>query len=101
MGTWKWVWYMGRDPKPDKLAEILEQCGEDWRDHPTLTAYRFDFTQEELDNHWAWMVQRRDLYLDIFETGKLLPVASALASGSEWECGFCSYKEECEWAQSQ
>lgn len=62
---------------------------------PTLTAFKLSFTQRELDDFWKWLKMRRDLYLGILETKKMLPKSEALASGMNWECGFCEYKGRC------
>ena len=63
---------------------------------PTLSVWRVEFTQEELDKFWLWLKERKILYEEILRTGVLVPKVVALASGQEWECGFCSYKEECD-----
>lgn len=93
MGNWKWVY---RPSKPETVAKLVEEFGENWAEHPTLSAWRLEFTQEELDRNWEWMKERRDKFEEILRTGKLLPPAVALASGMEWECDYCRYKEECE-----
>jgi len=61
---------------------------------PTLSVFRIEFTQEELDANWRWMKNRRIQYNQILETGILLPKAQALASGMEFECDRCPYREE-------
>lgn len=86
MGDWKNIFGNKKDSEP-------------WR-RPTLGAWRVEFTQEELDRFWEWMLDRKMRYENLLagypETGLLLPKIVALASGQEWECGWCPYKEECE-----
>uniref|UniRef100_A0A6H1ZJM7 PD-(D/E)XK nuclease superfamily protein n=1 Tax=viral metagenome TaxID=1070528 RepID=A0A6H1ZJM7_9ZZZZ len=93
MGNWKWVY---RPKDPVKLQALVDQFGEDWAKHPTLTAVKFEFTQDELDHHWQWMQKRKQQYEGVIRTNVLLPKAQALASGMDFECGFCEYKEQCE-----
>ena len=59
---------------------------------PTLSAWRLDFTQDELDKNWAWLKDRRDKFQEILKTGILLPKIVAIPSGQEWECERCNYK---------
>lgn len=80
MGTWKSIF----GKKEEKSLPENEK--------PTLNAYRITFTQEELDRHWEWMKQRRDLYKGVLEKRLLLPKLSALAPGMLWECDFCERK---------
>ena len=63
---------------------------------PTLHAFRLEFTQDELDRNWAWLRERKELFLQVIETGTLLPKAIALPSGQAWECDWCKFKLECE-----
>jgi hypothetical protein len=93
MGNWKWVY---RPKDPVKIQALIDEFGEDWDAHPTLSVYRFEFTQEEVDANWEQMKERRDLYLELFETGKLYPKPIALMSGMDWECDWCPYKDQCE-----
>lgn len=84
---------------PETILKNEEQFGSDWADRPTLHAYRLEFTKEDLERNWDWMKRRRDLYLEILETKKLLPKIVALDSGSTYECQYCPYVEECEECQ--
>jgi len=85
MGDWKFVF-----GKKEEKATAKR---------PTLSAWRVEFTQEELDSFWEWMKDRKMRYENLLagypETGLLLPKVVALASGQEWECGWCPYKEKC------
>lgn len=87
MGDWKSVFGKKEDKK---LPE---------HEKPTLSAWRFEFTQAELDDHWAWMKSRRDLFLELLaDPSNLLPRAMSLPSAdSLWECSYClkPYKELC------
>jgi len=98
MGNWKWVWHIGRPPKPESLEKYISEFGENWDAHPTLGAFKIEFTQEELDRHWAWMKQRKELFEKLVASGakELLPKAIAVGSGMEWLCDWCAYKpKEC------
>jgi len=92
MGNWKWVY---RPKDPEKIAKLVQDFGENWAAHPTLTAVKLEFTQEELNRHWRWMLSRKQLYEQVLSTKRLLPKAQALASGGDFECDYCSYQEEC------
>ena len=71
----------------------------DWKikegNRPILDAFHFTFKPEELNRWWAVMLERRDLFLGILETGNLLPLGVALLPGQEYECNFCPYKDRC------
>jgi hypothetical protein len=58
---------------------------------PTLSAYRLDFTQDELDANWTWLKQRKELFEAILATSQPLPRAAALPAGQDYECGYCPY----------
>lgn len=63
---------------------------------PTLSAYRLEFSQDELERNWLWLLGRRDKFLAILESGQLLPKIEAIPSGQDWECSRCSYAgKEC------
>ena len=85
MGDWKWVFGKKEEKQFSK--------------HPTLSAYRLEFSQQEIDGNWAWLVKRRELFLNVLKTGQLLPKLEALGEGMDFECNYCAYKEECEEAQ--
>lgn len=97
LGNWKWVY---RPKDPVKIQALVDTFGKDWMEHPTLSAWRMDFTQDELDRHWKWMLSRKQLFEEILLSGKLLPKLQALASGTEWKCKWCKYVEECERGQA-
>jgi len=90
MGDWGWVF--GRKGLTKEESKLFKKQSK----HPTLSAYILEFSKEELDAHWEWMKQRRDLYVKILETRQLQPKIIALASGSGWECDYCTYREKCE-----
>jgi len=95
MGGWTWVWNMRA--KPEKIAKLVAEKGENWDAHPTLSVIKVEFAQDELDRFWAWLKERRDLYLEILSSEKLVAPAYALASGMTFECDYCSYREkECQ-----
>jgi hypothetical protein len=88
-GNWKWLY---RPKDPVKIEALIKEFGQDWDAHPTLDVTRIDFTQEEIDNNWAQMIQRRDLLQQMIADGKLLPQPVAQMSGMSWECKDCPYK---------
>ena len=88
VGDWKSIFkpreYKGWTPE-DKLAYDKEHS------KPTLHAYRFDFTLKELESNWQWLLERKELYLQVIESGKLLPKVIALPPAQTWECSWCRY----------
>lgn len=94
MGTWKWVWH----PKEETIQKYIAEFGEDWDKHPTLHAYRLEFTKAELKKNWEWMKGRKEQFeyiLNFSAVAKqpvLLHPLTAVAPGQDWECGFCPYK---------
>ncbi len=100
MGNWKWVW--NRKPTPEKLAELVEQYGENWADHPILQVYDIEFTEVELKANWEWLKRRKRLFDRMMEEHALLPRGFALPNKpdtedpEEWECKDCPYNgNEC------
>lgn len=86
MGDWKWVF----GKKEEKAVAK----------RPQLHAYRFVFTQQELDDFWVWMRHRKKELERCLEERKLRPPVVALASGMSWECNYCPYNgRECTSAQ--
>lgn len=77
MGDWKWV-FGKKDEKKDAKR-------------PTLSAWRLKFTQKELNKNWAWMKERRDIFLNILESKVLVLKAIAIPSGNAYECKYCDY----------
>ena len=59
---------------------------------PTLTAWRFDFTTEELQRNWAWLIDRKEKFETLLQTGTLLPKIVAIPSGQDYEAERCSYR---------
>jgi len=66
--------------------------------HPTLHAYRLEFTPEELARNWEWMQERKGLLQKLLDGGELLPKVIALPPAQEYECERCPrlYREYCE-----
>jgi len=61
-------------------------------DRPTLSAWKLDFTQEEIDHNWEWLRERKDVFEEILETRVLVPKIVAIPSGQVFECAWCNYK---------
>ncbi len=80
MGNWKSVF----GKKDEKGLEENRK--------PTLSAWSIDFTVDELARNWEWLIDRRDKFLSILASGKLLPRVVALPSGQDWECERCPYE---------
>ncbi len=61
---------------------------------PTLSAWRLDFTAEELQRNWAWLIDRREKFVALLATNgeHLLPRVVAIPSGQDYECERCSYR---------
>lgn len=90
LGNWRWVY---RPKNPEKIAELVAEFGENWAEHPTITVFRVEFNQQEIDQFWAQFVARRDLFSRILETSALLPKHLAQWDTSmDWECGYCEHK---------
>lgn len=93
MGDWKGI-FKPKEYKtytPEEKATYAKE-----HPRPTLHAYRLEFTKEEIERNWAWLRQRRELFLQVIETGELLPKVQALPSGQGWECDWCKFKIDCE-----
>ena len=82
MGDWGSIFPKGSSKEEKATYKVAHP-------KPTLTAYQVEFTKDELDTFWKWLVERGQLFGGILETGKLLPPALALASGMSFECGYC------------
>lgn len=60
---------------------------------PDLKCWSCEFTQEEIDTNWEWIVQRKQAW-DAFQKSKAVPTPFAYAE--EWECKSCRYKIVCD-----
>ena len=89
MGNWK------------SIFGKKEEKGLPENQKPTLHAFKLEFTQEELEDNWIWLVSRAELFKEMLDsrtddlTQILVPPALALPIGHEWECKDCDYQEEC------
>ncbi len=62
---------------------VLHLVG-DWKNpSPQLLCYDFEFTREEIDENWSWLISRRDILLDALDKGILPSIETRFA---EWEC---------------
>lgn len=52
----------------------------------------FQFTQEELDNNWLYILGRRDAY-NVFTSKRVKP--QPFMWNKEWECEYCRYYLKC------
>ena len=83
MGNWQSIFA----PKEVKALDLPENR------RPTLHAYKLTFTDKDLSRNWEWMQERKVLWLELLETGVLLPKGIAIPSGQDFECGRCAYKD--------
>jgi len=60
---------------------------------PDLLAYKFTFTQEEIDDWWQQLLFNKMTFEDHFQKGIPVPVEGAIAY--TWECGYCDVRELC------
>lgn len=90
MGNWKSIY--GKKIKDEQGNVTSDEKDLPENRKPTLSAWRFDFTQDELDKNWVWLKDRRDKFQEILKTGILLLKIVAIPSGQEWECDRCNYQ---------
>ena len=68
-----------------------------------IKSYRLLFEQEELEENWGWMLNRKEILEQQLslseETGEVLP-PEAFKYNEDRECGFCRYKLRCDLAAS-
>ncbi len=50
-------------------------------------------TQQEVDDNWTWLVERKELYMDFIGKGE---VPTPFTYNESWECKFCRYKLICD-----
>lgn len=63
---------------------------------PELHAYRFEFTQNEIDEWWQLLLANKATYEKYLEKGEPVPVEEAIMY--TWECGYCDIRNLCtEW----
>lgn len=80
MGNWKSVF--GKKGEKD-----LPENG-----RPSLHAYTFKFTSEELAQNWDWLRNRKVMFEALLAGGELLPKILAIPSGQSYECDWCRFK---------
>jgi len=62
---------------------------------PVLRVFDFDFTQDELDQNWEWMCDRKELLTECIKE-QSAPSQDSDLSLPDWLCRECSAKEFCE-----
>lgn len=65
---------------------------------PTLLPMRYVFTDEEIEENWAWLVDRKGVLEKAYETNTmpLILIPDYMGKdGGKWQCTRCSWKEEC------
>jgi hypothetical protein len=78
MGNWKSVF----GKKEDKSLPENRK--------PTLGAYLLEFTPQELEANWNWLIKRRELFLKVLESGMPLARRQVLEQ-DEWQCARCTF----------
>ena len=63
---------------------------------PALSAYRLHFTQEELDENWEWLLQRKATLDQMLAADDPQP----FRHNEDWECDHCRYKLKCQLSAS-
>lgn len=64
---------------------------------PELRVWKGTATQEEIDDNWRWMLQRRNVYLDHIERDE---PPKQFIYNEKWECDYCPYKLLCDARES-
>lgn len=64
---------------------------------PEISAYRFQFSDEEMEANWARLMTRKTQLESMLETNDPRP----FTTNSDWECTHCRYKLQCELTASQ
>lgn len=59
---------------------------------PEIAAWRITFTQEELDSHWGWLIDRSNQLESMLAADNPAP----FETNEDWECDGCRYKLSCE-----
>lgn len=89
MGDWQWVFPRGKskDERDTNKANSTR---------PTLSAFLFTFTQDEIDRNWEWFISRRKLFEALLAGSPLLPRIESLPPAGKYECEKCPFNgEEC------
>lgn len=60
---------------------------------PQFDVYRVSFEQRELDSHWEWMLERKQVWDRAKEVGE---APAAFQHNEEWECKECPYLLVCQ-----
>lgn len=60
---------------------------------PDFIVWHLSFEQWELDEHWRWMQNRKDMWETAKATRTPIP---AFSTNEDWECKDCAYKLLCE-----
>jgi len=83
MGDWSWVY-----KRKDRAIND---------EHPVLVCQRFTFTQEEIDENWAWLQDRKEVLLTALDSDMLpsMLIPDFMSGDSRWQCEKCLYRKEC------
>lgn len=60
---------------------------------PEFTVYRIKFDQREIDDHWAWMKARQEVWETAVKTNE---APASFQYNEQWECRDCAYLLLCQ-----
>jgi len=60
---------------------------------PDFMCWHGEALPSEIAGHWAWMLERKEVYLHYCEIGEPPP---QFTYNEDWECGYCAYKMLCD-----
>ena len=61
--------------------------------YPELYAFDCEYTQEEIDENWNYILERKETYLEYEEKDERPP---PFTTNQDWECRNCTYKMICD-----
>lgn len=80
------------DSKVGTLA-VLHLMGNYSPPFPKLLVWRLRASFEELEENWAWLLERKRMYLECIEQGE---IPAPFVYCEPWECERCRYKLLCD-----
>lgn len=75
------------------LLAVLHLMGNYAPPFPELKAWQGKATQAEIDENWAWILGRRDIYMAAMGTDT---PPEQFTTNEDWECNNCGYKLICD-----
>lgn len=81
----------------EMVLGVLHLMGNYHPPFPELRCWRITATQEEIDGNWAWVLQRRDTYMQHIRSGR---APRQFTFNEPYECDNCAYKLLCDAMQA-